>query len=113
VPGAVGLFGAGDAVSLQYAPRLPKSGVTAVRMGPILAHNLGVALGTGGTNQKAYRPKLRALALFNTGDGSAILSYSGMVASGRWAMMLKDGIDRRFVRRFKQLEAGTPAGGPS
>lgn len=112
VPGTTGLFGAGDAVSLQYAPRLPKSGVTAVRMGPILAHNIGVALGSGGGNPIPYRPTLRALQLLNTGDGGAILCYSGLVGSGRWAMLLKDFIDRRFVRRFKQLEAGTPAGGP-
>lgn len=113
VPGAIGLFGAGDAVSLQYAPRLPKSGVTAVRMGPILAHNIGVALGSGEKNPIPYRPTLRALQLLNTGDGSAICCYGGVVASGRWAMLFKDYIDRRFVRRFKALEAGTPAGPPS
>jgi len=105
VPGVIGLFGAGDAVSLQYNPRLPKSGVSAVRQGPVLVHNVAVALGagTGDPAGRPYKPKSRALALINTGDGRAIFSYSGIVGTGRWAMALKDRIDRRFMRRFQRL----------
>ncbi len=103
VPGATGLYGAGDAVSLQYSPRLPKSGVNAVRQGPVLAHNVGVALGTGPSKPAFFRPDTRALALLNTGDGAAIASWSGLAFTGRWAMALKDRIDRRFMRRFQRL----------
>lgn len=110
VPGTAGLFGAGDAVALRSAPRTPKSGVYAVRQGPLLAHNLGVALGTGRVGAAdspgcPYRPQARTLALLNTGDGRAIISYSGLVATAHWAMWLKDRIDRRFMRRFQRLYA--------
>jgi selenide,water dikinase len=115
VPGTTGLYGAGDAVSLQYAPRTPKSGVHAVRQGPVLAHNIGLALqGPGGEQMgRRYFPKERTLTILNTGDGRAILSYSGVVTTGRWAMALKDRIDRRFMRRFRGLAAGTPVAAAS
>ena len=51
-----------------------------------------------------YRPQRRVLALLNTGDGRAIFSYGSFAMSGRWAMALKDRIDRGFMRRFKRLE---------
>jgi NADH dehydrogenase FAD-containing subunit len=111
VPGAAGLFGAGDAVAMQYAPRQTKSAGTAARQGPVLAHNLGIALGAAGRSGpgtgepmgRPLRPSLRALALLNTGDGRAIFSYSGLVATAAWAMALKDHLDRRFIRRFRRL----------
>ena len=111
--GTSGLFGAGDAVTLQSAPRTPKAGVFAVRQGPVLAHNLGIALsvagkletGTGEPSGRPYRPPLRALSLLNLGDGRAILSYGTTVLVGRWAMKLKHWIDTRFMRRFQRLGA--------
>ena len=105
--GTTGLFGAGDAVTLKSAPRTPKAGVFAVRQGPVLAHNLAVALRSAG-KLRAYQPQARVLALLNTGDGRAILSYGTTVLVGRWAMMLKDWIDRRFMRRFQRLGADRP-----
>ena len=100
--GTTGLYGAGDAVTLQAAPRTPKAGVFAVRQGPVLAHNLAVALQFRGT-LRPYRPQPRYLALLNTGDGRAILTYGAVVLVSRWAMRLKDWIDRRFMGRFQRL----------
>lgn len=90
------IFAAGDCAT-PPAPT-PKSGVYAVRQGPILAANLRAALLGGAL--RPFRPQRRALALLNTADGGALLCYAGFAAGGRWAWRLKDGIDRRFVARF-------------
>jgi selenide, water dikinase len=98
------IFAAGDAATLRWFPATPKSGVYAVRQGPTLGRNLGVAL-TGGDGERFqhYRPQPRSLVLINTGDGRAILSYGSVAVTGRWVMRLKDRIDRRFMQRFQRL----------
>ncbi|HXI20856.1 MAG TPA: hypothetical protein VNH46_07210, partial [Gemmatimonadales bacterium] len=93
-------FGAGDAVSLLGAGRVPKAGVHAVRMGPVLARNLARVL-RGRAGLERYRPQPRHLSLLNTGDGRAILFYGEFALVSRWAMRLKDRIDRRFMARFR------------
>lgn len=114
VGGCPGLFGAGDAVSFTTHPRAPKAGVDAVRQGPVLAHNLGIALRgsdedrrRGAPVARSYTPPSRSLALLNTGDGRAIFSYAGFAITARWAMTLKHLLDRRFLRRFQRLRAAT------
>ena len=100
------IFAAGDAATLRPFPATPKSGVYAVRQGPILTRNLGLALtGAGSERFRRYRPQPRSLVLINTGDGRAILSYGSVALTGRWVMRLKDRIDRGFMRRFQQLAA--------
>jgi selenide,water dikinase len=100
------IFAAGDAATLRPFPATPKSGVYAVRQGPILARNLSLAL-TGGSSERfrRYRPQSRSLVLINTGDGRAILSYGSIALTARWVMRLKDRIDRGFMRRFQRLAA--------
>ncbi len=89
------VWGAGDCVTLAGHPGTPKAGVFAVRQGPVLAKNLLAALGAG--RARRYRPQRRYLSLLNSADGRAILRWGGLRAHGRWAWMLKDRIDRRFV----------------
>ncbi len=112
--GVPGVFAAGDAATLVTAPATPKAGVFAVRQAPVLVHNLRVALEraaagnpTGDTSGqfRPYRPQTRFLALLNTGDGRAILSYGDFALTARSAMILKDWIDRGFMRRFQRLSA--------
>ncbi len=91
------VFAAGDCARFD-AGALPKAGVYAVRMGPVLAHNLRAAL--GGRDFMAYRPQRRFLVLLGTGDGRAIASRGAFGVTGRWVWRWKEHIDRRFVRRF-------------
>lgn len=95
------IFAAGDAASLERHPGLPRAGVYAVREGPVLRDNLAAAA-AGRPPRRRFRPQRRFLALLNTGDGQAILSYGTLALRGRWAMALKDRIDRRFVGRFRR-----------
>jgi pyridine nucleotide-disulfide oxidoreductase family protein len=87
---------AGDCCA--FAPPQPKAGVTAVRMGPVLATNLQAAL-RGGLPTR-FEPPPRQLALLSTVDGRAVASWGGLSVQGRWVWRAKDRIDRRFVRRF-------------
>ena len=86
-----------------WAEPLPKAGVYAVRMGPVLSRNLRAALGVG--EPQAYVPQRRVLALLATADGSAIAAWGPWALQGRWAWRLKDRIDRAFVQRFSLPQA--------
>jgi selenide,water dikinase len=99
-----GVFAAGDAATLASAPATPKAGVYAVREARVLGHNLALAsAGESPARYHHYRPQRRFLALLNTGDGRAILSYGPFALTAGWVMCWKDRIDRRFVRRFGRI----------
>ena len=87
---------------------LPKAGVFAVRMGPVLSHNLRALL--YGQPLQRYRPQRRYLALLATADGRAIGAWDGLSAHGRWLWHWKDHIDRGFLAKFAL--AGLGAGQP-
>jgi pyridine nucleotide-disulfide oxidoreductase family protein len=93
------VFAVGDCASWP-GRGLPKAGVHAVRMGPVLANNLGVALGSGHGTIARHRPQQQFLALLATGDGRAIASRGALGAEGAWAWHWKDRIDRRFLAQF-------------
>ncbi len=95
------VFATGDCASWPGLG-LPKAGVHAVRMGPILAANLRAAL-TGRGDFKLHRPQRRFLALLATGDGRAIASRGLFGAEGAWAWRWKDRIDRRFLAQFRSM----------
>lgn len=92
------VFAAGD-VSSRSDRSLARSGVYAVRAGPALAQNLAAAL--AGLPLIAHQPPARTLNLISCGDRSAIASWGGFSAEGRWVWTLKDWIDRRFLRTYR------------
>jgi selenide,water dikinase len=96
------VWGAGDCVSIEGHPDVPKAGVYAVREAPVLAHNLRAWVAGGGPRE--YRPQSSFLSLLNTADGMALLRWHRFVSHSRLAWWLKDRIDRRFVRRYQALE---------
>lgn len=96
------VYAAGDVACLVDQPR-PKSGVYAVREGPVLTRNLRRAI--GGRPGIPFRAQRRFLSLIGTADGSAVASRGMLAASGRWAWWWKDRIDRRFMERFNRLPA--------
>jgi len=100
------IFGSGDIASLRGA-KLPKSGVFAVRKGPVLAHNLRCAL-----NDRAPMPfisKPTALSLISTGDRCAVMSWGGFSLAGGWVWRWKDFIDRRFMAKYKVSGGSVPS----
>lgn len=90
------IFAAGDVAA--YHEARPKSGVYAVRAGPILAENLRASC--EGRSLRDWAPQSRALYLISTGDRHALASWGRWAWSGDWVWHWKDWIDRRFLRSF-------------
>jgi selenide,water dikinase len=96
------VFGAGDCVTMIADPR-PKSGVFAVRQGPVLTKNLrAVVLGRPLTR---YAPQKKFLSLISTGDRSAVASWGNWFQQGNWVWRWKDDIDTKFMKKFNELPA--------
>jgi pyridine nucleotide-disulfide oxidoreductase family protein len=95
------VFAAGNLCS-RIDVKLPRSGVHAVRVGPVLAHNLHAALKQQPLMNYKPKSKSKSLYLLSCSNGRAILSWGAWSTVGRWAWYLKDHIDRRFIKRFSQ-----------
>ncbi len=93
------VFAAGD-VCARDDQDFERSGVHAVRLGPILAHNLLCSLTC--RPLKEYRPQKRVLYLLACGEKYAIASWGRFAIAGGWVWRWKNYIDRRFVARFKK-----------
>jgi pyridine nucleotide-disulfide oxidoreductase family protein len=91
------VFAVGDVCSRLDA-EIHKSGVHAVRVGPILAQNL-LTLATEGDLQP-YKPKRKSLYLLACGPHFAVMSWGRWSAAGAWVWHIKDWIDNRFIRSF-------------
>ena len=99
------IFAAGDIAALTESPR-PKSGVYAVRAGPVLAHNLRqYALGR---RLQRWKPQSKALALLGTADGAAIAVRGNHASKSRSWWWLKKWIDRRWMAKYTALSMKPP-----
>lgn len=94
------LFAAGDCAWLDEH-ELPRSGVHAVRQGPVLAHNLRKACQD--QPLRAYRPQKKTLSLLSAGAPEATGNRGTQWLAGRALWRFKDRIDRRFMTRFSDL----------
>lgn len=95
------IFGAGDCVTIDQYPALAKNGVYAVRQGPILWENLKKSLSTG--QLVRFTPQKRYISILSTGDGEAFLSYGNQLFHGKIPWKIKQYIDRKFMKRYKDL----------
>lgn len=95
------IFAAGDCATIAGAV-YPKSGVYAVRQGPVLAHNLRAALNNSALTR--YTPQPRALALISTGERHAIASWGPLSLHGNWVWRWKDTIDQAFMAKYRNLQ---------
>lgn len=93
------VFAAGDVASLPETRA--KSGVFAVRQGPVLTHNLQRAVVD--KSLRKYRPQKNFLGLISTGDKYAVASRGNWSLQGEWLWTIKDWIDRRFTDKFNIL----------
>jgi len=95
---------AGDVAA--YASARPKSGVYAVRAGPVLAANLRALC--EGRAPRDWTPQRRALYLISTGDRHAIANWGPLHCSGAWVWRWKHRIDQSFMQRYRLAESPRP-----
>jgi selenide,water dikinase len=94
------IFAAGDVASISQAPR-PKAGVFAVRAGKILARNLRHYILRKPLAR--WAPQKHYLALIGTGKKHAIATRGNFALSGFLFWHLKCWIDRRFMKKCRNL----------
>jgi len=92
------IFGGGDCIYFQDRP-LDKVGVYAVRENPVLLQNLMARLEA--KPLVPFDPGGDYLLIFNMGDGTGVLHKQWLTFAGRPAFLIKDYIDRRFIRKFQ------------
>jgi len=92
------IFGGGDCISLE-GHHLAKVGVYAVRENMILFNNLMASLEGGAL--ETFTPQKQYMLIFNLGNNKGIFWKKDFVWHGRIAFILKDYIDRKFMRTFQ------------
>jgi NADH dehydrogenase FAD-containing subunit len=95
------IFGGGDCIYFQDQP-LDKVGVYAVRQNPVLFANMVARL--EGRDLMPFDPGGDYLLIFNLGGGVGVLKKHWLEFGGRPAFIIKDYIDRRFMRKFQAIE---------
>lgn len=103
------IFSVGDCVHLTHAPR-PKAGVYAVRAAAVLFDNLRGRL--TGHAMRPFHPQKDYLKLISLGQQSALAEKWGRVWQGPWLWRVKNHIDQKFMRMFKELPAMSNADMP-
>jgi NADH dehydrogenase FAD-containing subunit len=100
-PAYPNIFGGGDCIYFADTP-LDKVGVFAVRQNPVIYQNLLATL--QGTKLQPFVPQGSYLLIFNLGDGTGIFYKWPILFGGRPAFLLKNYIDRKFMKTFQAFE---------
>ncbi|TGB01867.1 FAD-dependent oxidoreductase [Halobacillus salinus] len=95
------IFGAGDCVTMKEHPQLAKSGVYAVRQGPVLWENLKNYLERD--DLQSYEPQNQALYILSTGQQKGFLTYGPITHHSHQAWKLKNKIDTDFMKKYKEV----------
>lgn len=92
------IFGGGDCINLE-GHHLAKVGVYAVRENMILFNNLMASIEGG--ELETFTPQKQYMLIFNLGNSKGIFWRGNFTWHGRTAFLLKDYIDRKFMRTFQ------------
>jgi NADH dehydrogenase FAD-containing subunit len=101
--GCEGVFGVGDCVQPERGA-LAKVGVYAVRQTPVLVENLVRFL--EGRELQTFTRSGKYLLLLNLGTERGVFIRGRVSLSGRWALRLKDRIDRSYARTYAPSSVG-------
>lgn len=93
------VFAAGD-ISTRVDQPLAHSGVFALRTGPALTQNLAAVV--AGLAPQSHAASKFTLNLLSCGDEEAIASWGRYCVQGHWVWLLKDWIDRSFIKRYRK-----------
>lgn len=99
------VHGGGDCVAFEER-LLPRIGVYAVRQAPVLCRNLLAFLDGG--EPGSFEPQASYLWIMNLGDGTGLAARGRLWWHGRAAFRLKDLIDRRFLRLYREAAFREP-----
>lgn len=94
------IFGGGDCIYFADKP-LDKVGVYAVRQNLVLYQNLMATLDEKPLT--AFKPDDKYLLIYNLGEREGIFSKGAITFSGKLAFIIKDYIDRKFIKKFHEL----------
>ena len=95
------MFGGGDCIYFEKQP-LDKVGVYAVRQNPVLYANLMATLED--TPLQPFDPGGAYLLILNMGGGIGVLRKRWLLLDGKPAFLIKDYIDRKFMKKFQAIE---------
>ncbi|MGD6780430.1 FAD-dependent oxidoreductase [Sutcliffiella horikoshii] len=94
------IFGAGDCITLESFPDLPKNGVYAVRQANLLWKNITSYL--NGEVCSTFSPQRHFLSLLSTGNNEALLQYGSFTVHSKLAWKLKNKIDTDYMKKFQK-----------
>lgn len=92
------IFGAGDCITLEAFPDLPKNGVYAVRQAELLWKNIKSYI--NGEECSTFTPQRHFLSLLSTGNKEALLQYGRFSAHNKLAWKLKNKIDADYMKKY-------------
>lgn len=95
------IFGGGDCIYFKDQP-LDKVGVYAVRQNPVLLDNIIAVFEK--KPLKVFDPGPDYLMIFNLGGGIGVLKKWWLVFGGRLAFIIKNYIDKKFMKKFQAIE---------